>query len=513
MQTLILDGYSLTISDLVNAASQSHINVALADSSRNEMQRSRDIIDDWVKSGEVIYGITTGFGEFSNIVIPNDQIETLQENLILSHSAGIGAYLERNIVRAMMILRINALAKGCSGIRVSTVETIIKMLKHDLIPAVPSQGSVGSSGDLAPLSHIALALIGKGTVLHADGSTSPSIEAMKKHGIEPVRLQAKEGLALINGTQMMTALGAFAVHRAKCLNDMADIAGAMSIDALRGTDTAFDERIHRMRGFSGQMITASRLRSLLKGSSIRASHKEGDGMVQDAYSLRCMPQVHGATRDAIAYVESIISTELNSANDNPLIFPEDKAHLEGGNFHGQPIALALDFLAIACAELGNISERRTERMVNGALSNGLPRFLAKNGGVQSGMMIAQYTAAALVSENKVLCHPAVVDSIPTSANQEDHNSMGSISARKVHTILDHLEHIIAIEFLCAIRGIEYHHPLKTSDILNEIHGFIRNQIPATEEDAILHEEIKKMSSIVGSGELLNITSTLFNISA
>jgi histidine ammonia-lyase len=499
----------LTIPVLVNAASQAHINVELNDSSRKAMQKSRDIVDDWVKTGEVIYGITTGFGEFSNIVIPNEDIETLQENLILSHSAGIGSFLDRSIVRAMMILRINALAKGCSGIRISTVETLIEMLKYDLVPAVPSQGSVGSSGDLAPLSHIALALIGKGTILHADGSISSSAETMKKHGIEPVRLQAKEGLALINGTQMMTALGAFAVHRAKQLNDMADIAGAMSIDALRGTDTAFDERIHRMRGFSGQLITASRLRSLLEGSSIRASHKEGDGMVQDAYSLRCMPQVHGATRDAIAYVESIISTELNSANDNPLIFPEDKAHLEGGNFHGQPIALALDFLAIACAELGNISERRTERMVNGALSNGLPRFLAKYGGVQSGMMIAQYTAAALVSENKVLCHPAVIDSIPTSANQEDHNSMGSISARKVHTILDHLEHIIAIEFLCAIRGIEYHHPLKSSDILTDIHGFIRNQIPATSEDAIIHEEIKKMSSIVSSGELLTITKNIF----
>ena len=513
MNTLILDGYSLTIPTLVNAASQSHITVELTDSARAAMQNSRDIVDDWVKTREVIYGITTGFGEFSNIVIPNEDIETLQENLILSHSAGIGSYLDRNIVRAMMILRINALAKGCSGIRISTVETLIDMLKYDLIPAVPSQGSVGSSGDLAPLSHIALALIGKGSILLADGSTSSSSEMMKKHGIEPVKLQAKEGLALINGTQMMTALGAFAVHRAKQLNDMADIAGAMSIDALRGTDTAFDERIHRMRGFTGQMITASRLRSLLQGSSIRDSHKEGDGMVQDAYSLRCMPQVHGATRDAIAYVEHIISIELNSANDNPLIFPEDKAHLEGGNFHGQPIALALDFLAIACAELGNISERRTERMVNGALSNGLPRFLATNGGVQSGMMIAQYTAAALVSENKVLCHPAVVDSIPTSANQEDHNSMGSISARKIHTILDHLEHIIAIEFLCAIRGIEYHHPLKTSDILNEIHEFIRSQIPEITEDVIIHEEIKCMSSIVSSGDILTITKNLFHISA
>ena len=510
MQTLILDGHSLTISDLIHFAEQSHIAVALSDSAKIAMQKSRDIIEQWVNSGEIIYGITTGFGEFSNVVIPKDRIEQLQENLIISHSAGIGPHLERHIVRGMMILRINALAKGCSGIRISTVETLIDMLKHDLIPAVPSQGSVGSSGDLAPLSHIALALIGKGEILNADGSLTPSGEAMKSCGIKPVTLQAKEGLALINGTQMMTSLGAFAVHRAKRLVDLADLSGALSIDALRGTDTAFDERIHAVRGFRGQLTTASRLRAFLKNSEIRASHREGDGMVQDAYSLRCMPQVHGASRDAIAYVEQVIATELNSANDNPLIFADDASHLEGGNFHGQPIALALDFLAIACAELGNISERRTERMVNGTLSNGLPRFLAKDGGLQSGMMIAQYTAAALVSENKVLCHPASIDSIPTSANQEDHNSMGSISARKVHRILDHLESIIAIELLCAIRGIEFHAPLKSSPILEQVKDGIRERIPATHHDTIISHEIQIMKDIVSSGTLNTIIDSVHN---
>ena len=510
MQTLILDGYSLTISELVAFANQSYIAVALSDAAKIEMQKSRDIIEDWVNSGEIIYGITTGFGEFSNVVIPRERIEELQENLIISHSAGIGSYLERHIVRGMMILRINALAKGCSGIRISTVETLIAMLEHDLIPAVPSQGSVGSSGDLAPLSHIALALIGKGEILMQDGKVIPSQDALNSCGIQPVSLQAKEGLALINGTQMMTSLGAFAVHRAKNLVDLADLAGALSIDALRGTDTAFDERIHTMRGFPGQLTTASRLRSFLKNSEIRESHREGDGLVQDAYSLRCMPQVHGASRDAIEYVERVIGIELNSANDNPLIFAEDKSHLEGGNFHGQPIALALDFLAIACAELGNISERRTERMVNGALSNGLPRFLAKDGGLQSGMMIAQYTAAALVSENKVLCHPASIDSIPTSANQEDHNSMGSISARKVHHILDHVETVIAIEMLCAIRGIEFHAPLKSSPILEIVKDRIRKTIPVTDHDAIIHHEITSMKEIVSTGELLSIINTLNN---
>ncbi|MFM8841008.1 MAG: histidine ammonia-lyase [bacterium] len=513
MNALTLDGYSLTIPDFVSFAMQKNCNVVISDSACKAMQASRDIIDEWVESGEIIYGITTGFGEFSNVMIPKEHIEILQENLIISHSAGIGKYLDRHIVRGMMILRINALAKGCSGIRLSTVETLIEMIRQDLIPAVPSQGSVGSSGDLAPLSHIALALIGKGTLLNEDGTCSPSGEIMLRHGIQPVRLQAKEGLALINGTQMMTALGAFAVHRAKNLANIADIAGAISVDALRGTDTAFDERIHQMRGFSGQLLVAKRLRKLLQGSGIRASHKVGDGLVQDAYSLRCMPQIHGASRDAIAYVEQVISTELNSANDNPLIFSDGKEHLEGGNFHGQPIALALDFLAIACAELGNVSERRTERMVNGALSNGLPRFLAHDGGVQSGMMIAQYTAAALVSENKVLSHPASVDSIPTSANQEDHNSMGSISARKVHTILDHLEHILAVELLCGIRGIEFHQPLKTSEILAQVHAHVRNNIPSTKNDSIIHEEIKAMTDIVSSGDLLAIAEPLLHISA
>ena len=291
MQTLILDGHSLTISELVAFADDSHIAVALSDTAKIEMQKSRDIIEEWVNSGEIIYGITTGFGEFSNVVIPRERLEELQENLIISHSAGIGSYLERHIVRGMMILRINALAKGCSGIRISTVETLIAMLAHDLIPAVPSQGSVGSSGDLAPLAHIALALIGKGEILMQDGTVIASQDALKSCGIKPVTLQAKEGLALINGTQMMTSLGAFAVHRAKNLIDLADIAGALSIDALRGSDTAFDERIHAVRGFSGQLTTASRLRSLLKNSEIRESHRHGDGLVQDAYSLRCMPQV------------------------------------------------------------------------------------------------------------------------------------------------------------------------------------------------------------------------------
>lgn len=494
--TLHLDGNSLTIHDLVQASTNYDARIALTDSARSAILRSREVVDAWVAEHRVVYGITTGFGEFANVVIEPHELEDLQENLILSHSVGTGDFLPDYIVRAMMILRVNALAKGHSGIRLSTVQTLIAMFNAGIVPAIPSQGSVGSSGDLAQLSHIALSLIGKGEVLTENGKTELSDEVFRRHGIEPVRLQAKEGLALINGTQMMCAYGAFAVYHAQHLADNADIAGAFSTDALRGTDKAFDERIHKLRGFSGQLTSAYHLRTLLKDSEIRSSHLENDDRVQDAYSLRCMPQVHGASRDAINYVEGIIATELNSANDNPLIFAETGEPIEGGNFHGQPLALALDFLAIACAELANISERRTERMVNGSLSCGLPRFLTTKGGVQSGMMIAQYNSASIVSENKVLCHPASVDSIPTSGNQEDHNSMGSISAQKAWKVVNNSLSVIAIEFLCAAQAIEFHRPLKTSERLEKVMSSIRSVVPFAETDRILYRDIAAVRTLV-----------------
>ncbi|MBL7974333.1 MAG: aromatic amino acid lyase, partial [Candidatus Kapabacteria bacterium] len=319
------------------------------------------------------------------------------------------------------------------------------------------------------------------------------------HGITPVRLQAKEGLALINGTQMQCAFGALAVHKALRLMQVADVAGALSADALRSTDRAYDERLHQVRGMKGQLETAANLRTLMSGSAIRESHRTGDGKVQDAYSIRCMPQVHGASRDAIRYVASVIETELNAATDNPLIFPEQGDHLEGGNFHGQPLALALDFLAIACAELCNISERRTERMVNGALSNGLPRFLTTHGGVQSGMMIVQYTAASIVSENKVLAHPASVDSIPTSANQEDHNSMGSIAAQKAMRVVENLQTVLAIELLCAAQGIDFHRPLTTSPLLQTVMQHIRTVVPFAETDRVVHHDIEAIRALLNTG--------------
>lgn len=504
IMTILLDGNTLTLEQCTHIATSPDVTVALSPEALDAVRASRALIDRWVESGKVIYGVTTGFGEFANVSIPRADLEQLQENLVTSHSVGTGGWLPREVVRCMMLLRINALAKGLSGVRPETLQALIAMLNSNIIPAVPEQGSVGSSGDLVQLSHIALALIGKGRCLTADGGVEPSAAALQRHGIEPVRLQAKEGLALINGTQMMCSFGALSVSKALYLADVADIAGALSLDALRGTDRAFDERLHRARGFTGQLHVASRLRALLAGSEIRESHRTGDTRVQDAYSLRCMPQVHGASRDAIGYVRSIIATELNSANDNPLIFPDTEDHIEGGNFHGQPLALALDFLAIACAELANISERRTERMVNGALSSGLPRFLAKNGGLNSGMMIAQYSAASIVSENKVLCHPASVDSIPTSANQEDHNSMGSIAAQKGWKVVHNLERVLAIELLCAAQALDFLRPLRSSGPLERVHTAIRAVVSFNEADRVLYDDVEQIRQRIADGTITEV---------
>lgn len=493
MTTLFLDGSTLTIEALAAVADDTASTVALAPHARDAVQRSRDAVERWIAEGRVIYGMTTGFGEFANVLIPAAQVEELQENLIISHSAGMGPLLPDFVVRAMMVLRINALAKGHSGIRLSTLETLVAMVNANLIPDVPSLGSVGSSGDLAPLSHLALALIGRGEI-----GGRPSDVVLREHGIEPVRLAAKEGLALINGTQMMCAYGALAVHRATMLATTADVAGALSCDALRGTDNAFDDRLHAQRPHPGQRTSAKTLRTLLSGSAIRESHRVGDDKVQDAYSVRCMPQVHGATQDTIAYVRQVVEREMNSVTDNPLIFADDDTHIEGGNFHGQPLALVLDFLAIAMAEIANISERRTERMVNHALG-GLPRFLTPKGGLHSGMMIAQYTAAAMVSENKVLAHPASVDSIPTSANQEDHNSMGSIAARKLWQVLDNVERVLAIELLCAAQGVDLLRPLHTSQPLENVIAAVRQRVPFATEDRVLYHDMEAVRKLVANG--------------
>lgn len=511
---LILNGNSLTIPQLYEAATNPAVKIALSPSAKKQMQKSRALVEEWIEKKEIIYGITTGFGEFSNIQIPFNKIEQLQKNLIKSHAAGAGEPLPPDVVRAMMILRVNALAKGFSGVRPETIEFIIKFFNAGLVPVIPSQGSVGSSGDLVQLAHMVLAFMGLGKVYRLQGSgfkfqkpetshlkLETTSSAFKKFKLTPLTLTAKEGLALINGTQMMTAFASLIIHEAKQLCKLADISCAMSVEALKGTDTAFDERIHKLRPYKGQLASAKNLRLLMKGSEIRESHRFNDDRVQDAYSLRCAPQVHGASRDALEYVESRIAIEINSANDNPLIFPKEKHHLEGGNFHGQPMALAMDFTSIALSELANISERRIERMVNGALSR-LPRFLTKHGGLNSGLMIAQYTAASLVSENKVLSHPASVDSIPTSANQEDHNSMGSIAAQKCWRILKNAQTVIAIELLTAAQGIDFHSPLKCGKGTNAAYQSVRKQIPHLEQDRVLRDDIQKALKLVQDGNVL-----------
>ena len=492
---LSINGHTLSIQDVVRVARNTQTTISLSPESQQGIREAREAVERWIAEGRVVYGLTTGFGEFANVVIPADQAAELQVNLIRSHSAGVGDLLPKNVVRAMMLLRANALASGRSGIRLQTVETLLALLNADLVPDIPSQGSVGSSGDLAPLSHLALALIGEGSL-----NGFPAASAMEKRGITPVVLAAKEGLALINGTQMMSALGCLALDHLQYLSKVADVVGALSTDALRGTDNAFDSRLHATRPHPGQQVVAQNLRQLLAGSEIRESHRTNDNRVQDAYSIRCMPQVHGASRDAIAYANDVITREINSVTDNPLVFAMDDVAIEGGNFHGQPLALVLDFLAIAASELANISERRTERLVNHMLG-GLPRFLTPNGGLHSGMMIAQYTAAALVSENKVLAHPASVDSIPTSANQEDHNSMGSIAARKLQNVVTNAQRVLAIELLCAAQGIDLLRPLRTSQQLEHVHEQVRQVVSFAEKDRVLSTDIESVYKLIESQSL------------
>ena len=508
---LKIDGKSLTLEQIEIFISD-NVKIQLTTESKRHVKRARAMVDKWVSTDEVVYGITTGFGEFANVKISQKDIELLQHNLIVSHSVGVGDPLPPFIVKIMMLLRVNALASGHSGIRLTTLQLLIDMINNNIIPIIPSQGSVGSSGDLAPLSHLVLAMIGKGKVqifknVGDSATENPSHikakTALKKFGLEPVVLSAKEGLALINGTQMMTAFAAYISIHAKNLLKYSDIAGALSHEALRGTDKAYDKRIHELRPFIGQIHTAQNMLNLIEGSEIRTSHLAGDSRVQDSYSIRCIPQIHGASKDAVEYVCSIVEIELNSVNDNPLIFPEQGDHLEGGNFHGQPIALAMDFMGIALSELASVSERRIERLTNGSLSD-LPRFLTSNGGLNSGLMIAQYTAASLVSENKVLAHPASVDSIPTSANQEDHNSMGSIAARKCFQILKNVQRVISIELLTAAQGIEFLKPLKCGKGTDAAYQEIRKFVPPLKKDRILYKDIDKVTKLVTSGGLLKV---------
>ncbi len=494
---LVLDGSSLEVEQVERASCYPGVRVKIAPEARERMNSSRSAVERWVEEERVIYGVTTGFGEFANVSISRSELEQLQTNLVRSHAVGAGPILPVEVVRAMMILRINALASGYSGIRLEVVDCLIDMIAADIIPVIPAQGSVGSSGDRVPLAHLVLGSMGEGEVFR-HGERMDAQIALEAANIPPVRLRAKEGLALINGTQYMTAFGSIALARAERLLKSADVISALSIEALRGTDRAYDARLHAARPHPGQMAVATNLRQLMLDSEIRESHRIDDDRVQDAYSLRCIPQVHGACRDAVSYVRSALTVEINSATDNPLIFPEDDEHIEGGNFHGEPVALPLDMLAIAIAELGNISERRTERLVNGSLS-GLPRFLTTKGGLNSGYMIAQYTAASIVSENKVLAHPASVDSIPTSANQEDHNSMGSISARKALTVVENVESVLAVEYLCAVQGLDLLSPLQPGKALQPVVAELRARVPTLVDDRVLYDDLSSATDLVRHG--------------
>lgn len=507
---LILNGNSLTI-DKIEYFLNNNPTVIISKESIKKINSSRKLVEDWIERGEKVYGVTTGFGEFANVNISKENIKQLQENLILSHAAGCGENLPPKIVKIMMLLRLNALVKGYSGIRLSTLELLTEMINNNIIPVVPSQGSVGSSGDLVQLAHLVLSMIGKGKVQlirnindekAGEAEIISSKRGLKKYNIKPAVLEAKEGLALINGTQMMTSFAAFISIRARKLIKLADICAALSHEALRATDKAFYEKLHLLRPFPGQISSAKNVLSLIKNSEIRNSHIENDTRIQDAYSIRCVPQIHGASRDAVDYVISRVEIEINSVNDNPVIFPETGEHIEGGNFHGQSMALAMDFMGIALSELANVSERRTERMVNGALS-GLPRFLAIKGGLNSGLMIAQYTAASLVSENKVLAHPASVDSIPTSANQEDHNSMGSIAAQKCYKIMQNLENVLSIELLTAAQAVEFLKPLKCGDGTSIIYKKIREVVSPLKDDRVLYQDIAKVLQLIKDDSLLN----------
>ncbi len=483
---IALDGRSLTL-DAFGAVVERREKCRLASPARARVLEGRDAVERILAQGHPVYGVNTGFGDLSRVSIAADKLEALQRRLILSHCAGVGEPLSDEAVRGMLLLRANTLARGHSGVRPLLIEALLALLEADVLPLVPSRGSVGASGDLAPLAHLAAPLIGHGRVRVA-GAVVAAAEGLGRAGLAPLTLQAKEGLALINGTQATTSLLALAVLEAGRLVRIADLVAAMSTDALRGTDAAFDPRVHALRPHRGQSASAANLWRLLQGSSIRESHRAQDIRVQDPYSVRCAPQVHGAVRDVLDDVRAKVAIEINAVTDNPLVFPADDEIVSGGNFHGQPMALAADVLGVAMAELAAISERRIEKLTNTAFS-GLPAFLVHDAGLNSGFMLAQVTAAALVSENKTLAHPASVDSIPTSADKEDHVSMGMWSALKLQQILGNARHVLAIELLAAAQGIDLLRPLRSSDALEALHAGIREHVPMWEEDREMAADI------------------------
>lgn len=498
-KSIALTGNDLTLDQLYQIV-YGGAEVTLASSARERMEASRAVVDRLSQGNAAAYGINTGFGALASVRIPHEQIRELQLNLVRSHACGVGAPLAEDETRAMIALRANALAKGFSGVRPVVVETLLAMLARGVLPVIPSQGSVGASGDLAPLAHLALVVIGEGEATY-NGTKMPGSEALQKAGIAPLKLEAKEGLALLNGTQGMLALISLAVREAEMLADTADVAAALSLDALRGTPAPFDERISRIRPYPGHAVTARNLTHLNRGSEIRESHRapEKDSRVQDAYSLRCTPQVHGAVRDSLSQVRTTLSIELNAATDNPLVFAESGEVISGGNFHGQPLAMAADQVAVALATLAGICERRIEHMTNPHTSM-LPAFLTPDPGINSGFMIAQVVAAGLASEMKALATPHSVDSIPTSGDQEDYVSMGMSAARRLRRMLDALCHVIAIELLAAAQGIDFHSPLQTGTEARKAFALVRSVSPVVEKDRALAPDIAAVAQVVASGK-------------
>ena len=496
MNEVVIDGNSLRLEDVI-AVARRFAPVSVSRAAQERVTAARRVIDKLVADNAVVYGVTTGFGKLSDVAIPPAKLADLQRNLVRSHAAGVGDMLPEAEVRAMMLLRANVIAKGHSGARAEIANLLAAMLNARVYPPIPEQGSVGASGDLAPLAHLALSLIGEGKLLHVDGEGN-ALDVMRKAGLSPVQLQPKEGLALINGTQAHTAVASLSVVDAHTLWRVANIAGAMSLEALKGTPTAFDPRIHDARGQLGQAACAASLRELLADSEIRESHRHHDSRVQDAYCLRCMPQVHGPVLDAIDFAAAVIGRELNAATDNPLVF--DGELLSGGNFHGQSVAMALDFLAIAVTNLAVISERRIDRLTNPDVNEGLPAFLTPDPGVSSGMMMAQVTAAALTSECKILAHPASVDSIPTGASKEDVVPMAMAAAYKLRRIVKNVRRVLAIELMCAAQGIDFRAPLKPGRGVARAHAVARRQVSTLVEDRVISHDIETLARAIETEE-------------
>ncbi len=495
METVTLDGDHLTLEQLARIAG-GNVRLEMDAAARERVRRSRRALEELLSRGTPVYGANTGFGLLSDVRIPDDQVERLQENLIRSHCAGTGEPLPPGVVRAMIALRANVLARGHSAVRDSLVDGLLALYNAGIVPVIPSRGSVGASGDLAPLAHLALALIGEGDVFH-DGGRLPAARALTAAGLRPIRLASREGLALVNGTQAMTASGALSLLAAQSLMTQADIAGAMTLDALLGSGRPFDERLAMLRPHPGHVSCAANVRKLLEGSQLIESHRSC-GKVQDSYSLRCMPQVHGAARDALSYARGVIEIEINAVTDNPIFYPESGEALPGGNFHGAPVAQAMDLVCIAVTDACAISERRTDRLTNPAMS-GLPAFLACSPGLESGMMMAQVTAAALTSENKTLSHPASVDSIPTGAGKEDHVSMGLTAALKAARVVDNFEAVLAIELMSAARALDIRRPLSSSPALEAVHAAIRRKVPDLSEDRVLSTDIETIRRMLREG--------------